>query len=240
MPVYEIGSAFLCSTLISPIMTIMDTAIIRSQFENMNLSRAYHQMIKNYTSGAVKCYRPLMIMNGVYFSTYASANLTELYCKSHHVDNRLPTFVITSLVNIAAITYKDREYIKLFENQVLRFPWHSYGLFALRDSLTIGSTFIIKKDLVKTLHHDYHLSYHVADFVSSFTIPILAQLLSTPLHILALDLYKRPHASLSKRLFHIYHFYPSVCAGRMMRVVPSFGLGSYLNDMLRSNRYFMD
>lgn len=244
MPIYEIGSALFCSTLISPVMTIMDTAIIRSQFENMNIYKAYKETIKNYVSGNVsgnvKCYRPLRIMNGVYFSTYASANLTELYCKNNNLDNKLPTFCITSLVNITAITYKDKEFIKMFENKVFKFPYTSYGLFALRDSLTIASTFVVKKDLVRVLHHDYNISYNIADFISSFTIPIIAQIFSTPIHILALDIYQKPNDSIQNRIKNIYKLYPSVCSGRMIRIVPAFCFGSYLNDILRSGRYFLD
>lgn len=240
MPLYELGSAFICSTLVAPVMTIMDTAVIRSQYENMNIYKSYRDTIKNYATGRVKCYKPLIIMNGVYFSTYATANVTELYCKMYDVDNKLPTFLITSLVNIVAITYKDRAYIRLFENQTLRFPYVSYGLFAVRDSLTIGSTFVVKKDLVRLLHQEYDMSYNVADLVSSFTIPIITQLFSTPLHILALDVYRRPYASATKRLLHIHQLYSSVCVGRMARMIPSFGVGSYLNDILRSKRYFQD
>lgn len=236
MPFYEIGSAFLCSSLISPVMTVMDTSIIRSQYENISLSQSYKKTIRNYTNGSVKCLRPLMIMNSVYFSTYATANLTGLY----YPDDKMTMFLATSLVNILGITYKDKEYIRLFENKVLKFPWKSYTLFALRDSLTIGSTFVVKKDMVKILHHEYGFSYNMADFISSSTIPILAQLFSTPLHIMALELHQKPVANIHDRISRIYQLYPSVCFGRMMRILPAFCFGSYLNDILRSKRYFND
>lgn len=240
MPIYEIGSALLCSSLISPIMTIIDTSIIRSQFEKINIHKSFEETIKNYTTGKIRCYKPLRIMNSVYFSTYASANLTELYCKNNNIDSRIPIFLTTSLVNIIGITYKDRAYVKMFENKICKFPYRSYLLFGIRDSITIGSTFVIKKDLVKKLHNDYGISYNIADFVSSFTIPIIAQIFSTPLHILSLDYYQRPNEKISNRLEHIYKLYPSVCTGRMLRIIPAFCFGSYLNDVLRSNRYFID
>lgn len=179
-------------------------------------------------------------MNSVYFSTYATANLTELYCSHHDTDNRWLTFFLTSVANIAGIIYKDRSYIKMFEHKVLNIPFRCYVLFALRDSITIGSTFVIKKDAVHHLHHEYHVSYPLADFVSSFTLPILAQLFSTPLHILSMDYYQRPHTSTMDRVRHIYGLYPSICAGRMLRILPAFCFGSFLNDILRSKRYFHD
>lgn len=240
MPVYELGAAFVCSSLISPIMVVLDTSIIRSQFEKINLKRSCTETIRGYRNGSVPFLRPLTIMNGVYFSTYASANLTELYCKEKGVDSRLPTLGTTSLVNIVGITLKDRAFIQMFEKQTFHFPWRSYALFGLRDSLTIASTFVVKKDLVHLLHHDYGVGYTTADFVSSFTIPVLAQLVSTPIHILSLDYYQRPNVSARDRMRHIAHLYTAVCSGRMLRIVPAFCLGSFLNDVLRSRRYFVD
>lgn len=240
MPFYEIGTALFCSTLISPIMTILDTSIIRSQFENKPFNIVYKETIKNYINGKVKCYKPLKIMNGVYFSTYATANLSELYCKMNNIDNKLLTLTSTSLVNVIAIGYKDRQYIRLFENKNVSFPLKSYCLFALRDSFTIGSTFVLKKDLVKLLHNEYNLSYNLADFLMSFTVPLIAQFFSTPIHILALDLYQKPNNKITTRINNIYKMYSSVCTGRIIRVIPAFCFGSYLNDTLRSNRYFMD
>jgi hypothetical protein len=113
-------------------------------------------------------------------------------------------------------------------------------LFALRDSITIGSTFVVKKDLVHYLHHDQHIAYPAADFISSFSLPIVAQLLSTPLHILSMDYYQRPRATTMDRVSHIYRLYPAICTGRMLRVVPAFCFGSFLNDILRSSRYFCE
>ena len=205
MPWYELGTAFFCSSLISPVMMVMDTAIIKSQFEKIPIRKSYHQTFYGYWNKTIRWQRPFMIMNSVYFSTYATANLTELYCSKHHdADNRWLTFFLTSIVNILGITYKDRSYIRMFEHKVLNIPCRSYLLFGLRDSLTIGSTFVVKKDLVQYLHHDHHISYPVADFVSSFSLPIVAQLFSSPIHILSMDYYQRPEDSTMDRVWHIY------------------------------------
>lgn len=240
MPFYEIGTAFLCSSLISPVMMVMDTAIIKSQFENIPIRKSYYDTFYGYWNRSIPFKRPLQIMNHVYFSTYATANLTELYCKSNHIDHKLPTFFFTSLVNIAGVLYKDRSYIRMFEKTVLDIPFRSYVLFAFRDSMTVGSTFVIKKDFVHSLHIDHQLSYPVADFIASFTLPIIAQVFSTPLHILGMDYYQRPRVLLSSRLHHIHNLYISICTGRMLRILPAFCFGSFLNDMLRSKRYFDD
>lgn len=241
MPIYEIASALLCSSVVSPVMMVMDTAILRSQFEKLNIWQSYRITWNDYKTGKIAYSRPLGIMNGVYFGTYVSANLTELYCKENHIENkRLAIFSVTSLINILAITYKDKAYLQMFEKRILHLPRSSYLLFMMRDCLTVGSTFVLKKDVMESLHKDYQWSYAVADFMASFTVPIMAQFVSTPLHIVSYDLCQHPSRTWIQRLQHISHLYWPVCAGRILRVIPSFCCGSYLNDMLRANRYFLD
>lgn len=48
----------------------------------------------------------------------------------------------------------------------------------------------------------------------------------------ALDLYARPQETLASRLRYIVERYPSVCAGRAFRIIPAFGVGGYVNDMI--------
>lgn len=241
MPLYEIGTALFCSSMISPVMMVMDTAIIKSQFEHIPIRQSYRDTFQGYLTGKIHWRKPLRVMNSVYFTTYATANLTELYSSSqNHTDNRFLVFSLTSIVNILGIIYKDRSYLKMFEKKVLEIPYKSYFLFAVRDSLTIGSTFVMKKDLVHHLHDQHNISYPIADFLSSFTLPIMAQLFSTPLHILSMDYYQRPIVSPSERVIRIGQLYSSICAGRMIRILPAFCFGSFLNDMLRSKRYFSE
>jgi hypothetical protein len=57
--------------------------------------------------------------------------------------------------------------------------------------------------------------------------------LSTPVHILALDKFEHPSSELRARVAVIARGFVSVCTGRMMRVIPAFGVGSYLNTTLK-------
>lgn len=237
MPFYEVGSAIISSTIVSPIMTSIDTAVIKSQFHRVPLSQAYTETVKDYLSKALPFKKPFLTMNIVYTSTYATANLTEYLCKSSGVDYKIPTLLATSLVNVAAIAYKDREYAKMFNQPEKAFPKMSYGLFALRDACTIGASFIVKKDVIKYLE-DRGWSHSLADLAASFCVPMVAQLLSTPIHIYAFDLYQTPHSSWAQRWKSVMRLYPSVCAGRMIRIIPAFGVGGYINDMIRPRREY--
>ena len=50
----------------------------------------------------------------------------------------------TSLVNICAIAYKDREFARMCAKTPAVFPLGSYALFAMRDGLTVTSSFVLK------------------------------------------------------------------------------------------------
>ena len=234
MPLYELGAALVSAGTVSPIMTVIDTAIIKSQFQKINLTQACTETIKDYSNGTIKFKRPFSIMSFVYGSTYATANLTELTCHKLNIDYKMPTLVATSLVNVATIAYKDREYAKIFNQSKMKFPLTAYGLFALRDSFTIGSSFILKKDVISYL--EKYMSHNVADLTASFAVPMAAQVISTPIHIYSIDLFQRPQDTFSQRLEHIRKLYLSVCSGRIIRVIPAFAIGGFINDMIRPKR----
>lgn len=239
MPLYEIGSAIISSSIVSPIMTSIDTALIKSQFYRISLPQAYTETIKDYLNGKLPIKTPLITMHMVYSSTYATANLTEYICKANGVDYKVPTLVATSLVNVATIAYKDRQYAKLFNQPEHKFPKLSYGLFAIRDACTIGASFIVKKDFIRYLEK-HGWSHNLADLTACFIVPMSAQIVSTPVHIWSFDIYHRPHDGWKQRLEHIVRLYPTVCLGRMLRIIPAFGVGGYINDMIRPRRAYDD
>lgn len=223
MPLYEIFCGMCSSLVIAPIMTVLDTAVIKTQVTKSTLKQAVQDSATDYINKKMSFKKPFSVMFFVYASTYSTANLTEYGCKQYGVDYKLPTFLSTSLVNISAISYKDKVYARLFDQQKKHFPRISYGLFAIRDSMTIGSSFILKKDVTHLL--DSYMPHNTADFFSSLVLPMTAQLFSTPIHILAIDYYQRPDASMKERLQLIKTMYGSICSGRVLRVIPAFCAG---------------
>jgi hypothetical protein len=237
MPLYEIGSALVSSAAVAPAMTVIDTAVVRSQFLNKSFAVSCKDSLQDYSRGRIPFRTPFSIMFGVYSATYATANLTELACRSAGVDYKIPTIVMASIANITAIAYKDKEFARMFGSSAKKvFPKLSFGLFALRDSITIASSFVAKKDFMEYLESRFGVEHKVADLVASLTVPMAAQIMSTPILILSLDLFTTPRASLIERIKSIFSKYPSVCAGRMFRVVPAFGIGGFINDMIRPRR----
>jgi hypothetical protein len=71
------------------------------------------------------------------------------------------------------------------------------------------------------------------DSASPPTTPRSPQVFSTPVHILAVDKFEHPSSEVRARVAAIARGFVSVCTGRMMRVIPAFGVGSYLNTFFK-------
>jgi hypothetical protein len=136
MPLYELFCGLTTSLIISPVMTLIDTSIIKSQIKNQKFTTTVSEIMRDYTNKTLNLRRPFFTMYFVYGATYSTANLTDYYCEKHGLNKNL-SLLITSLVNVSSIVYKDKEYTKIFNTKRIIFPKISYGLFAIRDTLTI-------------------------------------------------------------------------------------------------------
>jgi len=236
----EIKSALISSACISPIMTIIDMSVIQSQIKHISFGKSLITTQKNIFNRTLPFFRPLYTMNFVYSSTYITANCSNYLVKNKYIENNGKYFVLfsTSLVNIASIAYKDIQYSKYFHNpnqqniHLRSNHFNSYSLFAIRDMMTISSAFIFKQDMNKYLEKKYKISHRKADFISSMTLPIVTQCFSTSIHILSIDYLQKPEITFKERIQHIKNIYWSVCIGRMIRVIPAFCMGGFLNDLL--------
>jgi hypothetical protein len=226
----EVGAAIASACIVSPFMTVIDASIIRSQFKKQPLQKTVQELFTKNMSWN----HALRIMVQTYGATYLTANGIKKLCKEYEIDYKVPTVVCTSFVNIMAIGYKDKEYARLFATSQTpkAFPRMSYGLFAVRDAITIASSFVISHDVSRFLETSAKLSHNTAELISLLSVPMLAQVVSTPIHIAALDIYDRPFQPLMVRLRHVAQCYWPVCCGRMLRILPAFGLGGYVNNTL--------
>jgi hypothetical protein len=223
-PYSEIYAAGLSSLIISPFVSYIDLATIRSQ----RLQQSLLTSLQHYKrEPVIKLANPFIVMFGVYFATYATAN-----CSS---ENKVFN---TTLVNLAAINWKDFYYSKL---QHAEKPKKTYSagvsaslvrsqiLFLLRDFVTVFANFAIKPIVVKQSGGDVK-----SNFMASFTLPIAVQFLNTPLHILAVQSGKLCKTSC---LLNIKQNYKQVLMGRILRTIPAFCVGGFLNDYLLSLHY---
>lgn len=159
------------------------------------------------------------------------------------------TFASTTLVNVPLAVWKDVRFAQIFGTQQIlntvpttQQPLVKPGsaraataIFLLRDCVTIFGCFTLAPKLTAALPDDLAAYPHATPILTYLTVPVLTQLVATPLHLLGLDLYMRQNAvPFSDRLVQSQRYLPSTTVVRCVRIVPAFGVGCLANMELRS------
>jgi hypothetical protein len=109
----------------------------------------------------------------------------------------------------------------------------SMGLFATRDSMTILASFSLPGLISVRMQNDMKMGKVQADTLAQLVTPVSMQILSTPLHLLGLDIYNRPGAAADERKAFIQKEYVKTTLARMARIFPAFGVGGVVNKYIR-------
>lgn len=184
----------------------------------------------------------------LYASTYAVANTT----KTLPDEFQLPaagtiTLLSTLAANIPLGVRKDlvlaRHYgtagsaagaLPAVSKPRVRVPKAAAAIFVLRDATTIFGSFLLPSRVAAAIPDDLAGPPAKAT-VTQMTVPVLSQLVATPLHLLGLDLYDRQgRVPLRDRLAWIWRSVPGATAIRCFRIVPAFGIGAVANMEVRS------
>lgn len=122
-------------------------------------------------------------------------------------------------VNMSLGLVKDRSFARMFGTGSPRpVPAPTFVLFAARDALTIFSSFNVPPLLAPYMPQDILMK---PESWAQFLAPTSCQILSTPLHLLGLDLYNRGNVSWKERCKMIKtNYFPSAMA-RMCRILPA-------------------
>lgn len=198
--------------------------------------------------------RPFFLIFTLYTGTYFSANTldtvvsTTTNAPASTITAGPSKFAATSSCNLALCLYKDSQFTRLFGRPgapVAKIPAATYALFTLRDSLTIFASFNVPPLLAPHIRESLDkatgslglaLRRHVdAASAAQFAAPAAVQILSTPLHLLGLDLYNRPAGSVrwSERSTKVVREWGPSFLARIGRIVPAFGLGGVVNTKVR-------
>jgi hypothetical protein len=198
--------------------------------------------------------KPFALIFMVYGGTYLTANTLDTFVST--TQNRPATYVTSgagkffasSSANIGLCIYKDQVFTRLFgpRGAVPRpVPLPSYLLFTIRDCMTIFASFNVPSLLgpVLTKHlGDEVEKYASGQTIAQFLAPAVVQSVSTPLHLLGLDIYNRPAATATTAGPAWRSRWEMVCknwaisaAARVGRIVPAFGFGGVVNVKMRRN-----
>jgi hypothetical protein len=233
-------SAATSSALLAPIVTVIDKSIILTAAGSTTLGSALR------ANAARLATKPVAFLAtpeyawiwGVYVSTYLAANTIDTICKLAHRPPALPKFIGTSATNIVACVSKDAAFARMFGSKAATaVPLTSLALFSVRDAATVFASFVFPPQLATTLTN-CGLQPTASLNVAQLVCPIGVQALTSPVHLLGLDLYNRGrHEVLAQgkgRLRASFTNYVPVTGARMFRVLPAFGIGGIGNRVLRS------
>ncbi|KAK0260286.1 hypothetical protein LTR91_012132 [Friedmanniomyces endolithicus] len=230
--------------LVAPLITMIDKAII----ENASGKRKMMDSLKASCSTLLLrphrflTSKPFALILMLYTGTYLAANTLDTFKSTTNNKAASSTtsgatkFAATSAANLSLCLYKDSQYTKMFGTVSARpVPPVTYALFAARDCLTIFASF----NLPPILAPNMPLSESAEKYISrasaaQFLAPAAIQLISTPFHLLGLDLYNRNGGtSFGDRLRKVRVDWLKSSIARMCRIVPAFGFGGVVNNGLR-------
>ncbi|KAJ1558816.1 hypothetical protein HK096_003146 [Nowakowskiella sp. JEL0078] len=230
-------AAFFTALGITPAVAIIDRAIIANAAGTMTLGVGLR-------TGCRELVRPMKFVRQpnvlavclVYFGTYGTANSTESICHYLNQNASYPKLVSSSAANLGLTIWKDQFLARLYgaNSGINRpFPMSSYGLFAVRDIFTMGASFTLPPIMSKSLQQSFpSLGKNSSDIISQLLLPTSVQLITTPLHLFALDIYNNPKSKINQRMDFIRKETPATTVTRMFRMLPAFGLGgTYLDNL---------
>ncbi|OIW32554.1 hypothetical protein CONLIGDRAFT_571932 [Coniochaeta ligniaria NRRL 30616] len=249
-------SASCAAGLVAPLIAIIDKSIMENASGRASLGASlkssFRQLLLRPHSILFSKSFALIFM--VYGGTYLTANTLDTTIST--VQNRSPThvtagtgkFFASSAANIGLCIYKDNVFVRLFgpPGALPRsVPLTSLALFAARDCMTIFASFNVPPLLGPALTRrlgDEVQRYASGQTMAQFAAPAAVQLLSTPVHLLGLDLYNRPAGTgaskgptWSERWDIVRKNWSISVMARICRIVPAFGVGGVVNVKVRRN-----
>ncbi|KAJ4361583.1 hypothetical protein N0V95_001744 [Ascochyta clinopodiicola] len=237
--------------LVAPVITMIDKGIMENASGRDTLSESLKKSARELLARPHRfiASKPFVLVFSLYFSTYLTANTIDTLASMRtHTPPSSTTagttkFLATSTTNLAICLYKDNQFTQLFgstSGPKRPVPLPTFALFTVRDCLTIFASFNLPPLLAPRL--EARMSDEVRKFVGAasiaqFVTPAAIQIVSTPLHLLGLDLYNRPDAKMGGtegRTAQVLKNWGKSVLARVGRIVPAFGVGGVVNMKVRS------
>jgi hypothetical protein len=200
----DVGAAAAAAFLVSPLVAAIDRAIVENTCGRSTMAKSLKESAKTLAVAPLQFFKHKAFLWtwALYGTTYVVANAIDTSCEWASHPAKWPKFLGTTPVNMALVIRKDVAFANLFGTRPpTSLPLPSYGLFAVRDAHTIGAAFLVPPLLTRWFVDNEVISTRPrAEVASQLLAPAMVQFLSTPYHLLALDLYNRPGARWQDRL----------------------------------------
>ncbi|KAI8818968.1 uncharacterized protein EV422DRAFT_507785 [Fimicolochytrium jonesii] len=232
----EASAAFGAAALVAPIITIVDRSIFLNASGTQPLLAGLVSGFKTlFTNPLSLAKQPAtLLMFGVYAGTYLTANTIQSVCDYEGWDWFYPKFIGTSIANVGLCVGKDATFTKWFGTGASKpVPWSSYGLYTTRDVMTVFASFNLPPVLAAEMTSSFGISKGTAEVAAQLITPCAVQFISTPLHLLGMDLYNRPDATPPQRRAQVQKEYAKSTAARIGRIFAAFGIGGVANQRFR-------
>lgn len=219
------GTAF----FVSPFVTTIDKAVVefangKSKTIREGLMKGWKIMLTNPRHYFTR--KEYLLVFGVYTQTFWMANNASSYADAYGLSKEKWRFLATVCVNIPGSVMQDRMFTRWFGVVKTGIPALTYGCFTVRDMMTCATSFSLPLIIAKALG--------ISLIAVTLCLPTMTQFLSSPLHLLGQDLYNRKTATWKERRVFLKQNYLRTTGARIGRIGPTFGIGSNLNNYLRS------
>merc|ERR1712048_468792 len=111
-------------------------------------------------------------------------------------------------------------------------PLTTYGTFLFRDALIIGAGFILPAMVAGGIQSTTEMDKEKAAKIAQLATPCGMQIVITPIHLLGLNLYNTPTATVSARFRAVASTYTEATSVRMLRFLWAYGVGGLVNKDL--------
>lgn len=229
----QIASGFITGVLVAPVVSIVDQSIV----SNASGREKSWSSVKRLTTELVRrpvrfCSTPTFTwVAAVFCSTYIGANIAEEFCIRRKENPSKLKFIATASFNIPVSAMKDRAFAKMFSSGHITVPKISVALFAIRDGITVGSSFVLPTIISPYIQKQFQVSEYNATTSAILLSPLIAQVFNTPLFVLGLDLANNKETP--GRIKRITTLYIPTLLARWARIFPAFSIGGCVNRYIK-------
>lgn len=241
----DVGSAFTAAFCASPFIMAVDKSVTQAASGTASLGTALCSGLKDvFLRPHVVLRNPaLYLVAGVYAVTYATANSIDTVCErvldpkasSTPAVHGTAKLVGVTAVNMSAGIAKDATFAKWFgagDSLTRAVPRPTFGLFLVRDTLTIAAAFIVPGLVADAIVRSGKMDEKAAKDAAQIISPMGMQFICTPIHLLALNTFNAPMATVGERAKSIGALLPQSTLARMGRFCCAYGIGGLLNTHL--------